>query len=101
MAKTKDVRAVVSTYEKDGEEKKRYATVGALFEGDKGMVCKLDLIPTNPAWDGTLFFNDPLEVQKEQFDEGMDMARKTLEGQPVKQAAEEMKKEVGDDDIPF
>jgi hypothetical protein len=101
MAKTKDVRAVVATYEQNGEEKKRYATVGALFEGEKGMVCKLDLIPTHPDWDGTLFFNDPYEVQKEQFDEGIQMARQTLEGQPVKQAAEEIKKELEEDDIPF
>jgi len=30
----------------------------------------------------------------------MEMARKTLQGQPVKEAAKEIK-EVGDDDIPF
>jgi len=100
MAKIKDIRAVIGTYEKDGQQKARYATVGALFEGQKGMVAKLDLLPTNPEWDGTLFFNDPYEVQKEQFDEGMEMARKTLQGQPVKEAAKEIK-EVGDDDIPF
>jgi hypothetical protein len=101
MAKTKDIRAVIGTYEQGGETKNRYATVGALFEGQKGMVAKLDLIPTNPEWDGTLFFNDPYEVKKEQFDEGMDMARKTLGGQPVKQAAQDMTAEVGEDDIPF
>jgi len=91
MAKIKDLRVVVGTYEKNGEQKNRYATVGAVFEGSKGMVAKLDLIPTNPEWDGTLFFNDPYEVKKEQFNEGIAQARNTLQTQ----------NKIADDDIPF
>jgi len=93
MAKTKEIRAVVGKYEQNGQEKNRYATVGAVFEGEKGMVAKLDLIPTNPDWDGTLFFNEPYEQQKKQFDEGMEQAKRTLENSSGM-------KEVSDD-IPF
>lgn len=93
MAKTKDIRAVVGTYQQDGQEKTRYATVGALFEGEKGMVAKLDLIPTNPEWDGRLFFNEPYEQQKKQFDQGMAQAKKVLK-------ADEDKGDINDD-IPF
>jgi len=92
MAKIKDLRAVVGTYEKNGEQKARYATVGAVFEGPKGMVAKLDLLPTNPEWDGTLFFSDPYEVQKQQFDEGINQAKKSSRPQQI---------EVKEDDIPF
>lgn len=93
MAKTKEIRAIVGKYEQGGQEKNRYATVGALFEGEKGMVAKLDLIPTNPDWDGTLFFNEPYEQQKKQFDEGMAQAKQVLNPDADK----------GDinDDIPF
>lgn len=93
MAKTKDIRAAVGTYQQDGQEKTRYATVGALFEGEKGMVAKLDLIPTNSDWDGTLFFNEPYEQQKKQFEQGMAQAKEVLKADADK----------GDinDDIPF
>lgn len=98
MAKIKDIRAVTGTYDQGGETKSRYATVGALFEGQKGMVAKLDLIPTNPEWDGTLFFNDPYEAQKEQADKGIKAARETLEAKhPKDQPTEELQ----EDDIPF
>lgn len=97
MAKIKDIRAITGTYEQNGETKSRYATVGALFEGQKGMVAKLDLIPTNPEWDGTLFFNDPYEAQKEQADKGIKAARETLESKPKQQSIEELP----EDDIPF
>jgi hypothetical protein len=98
MPKTKDIRAVTGTYEQGGKTKNRYATVGALFEGEKGMVAKIDLIPTNPDWDGTLFFNDPYDVSIEQANQGIKAAREALEAKHHKDQSTE---ELQEDDIPF
>jgi len=59
MAKLYDVRAVTGEYEKDGETKKRYTTIGAVLETKSGgMMIKLDVLPTN--WEGFAYLNEPL-----------------------------------------
>lgn len=59
MAKLYDVRAVTGEYEKDGETKKRYTTIGAVLETKNGgMMIKLDVLPTN--WEGFAYLNEPL-----------------------------------------
>jgi single-strand DNA-binding protein len=45
MAKKYDVVAIVGSYEKDGETKKRYKNVGMVNENDKG---NLSLLLTHP-----------------------------------------------------
>lgn len=59
MAKLYDVRAITGEYEKDGETKKRYTTIGAVLETKNGgMMIKLDVLPTN--WEGFAYLNEPL-----------------------------------------
>jgi hypothetical protein len=53
----KNIVATTGTYMKDGQEKKRYLTVGTLFIfDDGGMSIKLDAMPTN--FDGNLSVYD-------------------------------------------
>lgn len=43
-----------------GEEKKRYATVGTVFESEDGRLSlKLDTIPVGPSWSGYITFYVP------------------------------------------
>lgn len=58
MAKKYDIRAKIGEYEKDGETKNRYATLGAVIETKNGgLMMKLDTVPVN--WDGVAYFNEP------------------------------------------
>lgn len=61
MAKKKyDAVATVGEYQKGGETKKRYLTVGAVFENDRGQLSmKLDALPTNKEWSGWISFYEP------------------------------------------
>ena len=50
MKKIKNIVVVTGTYtNKDGQEKKRYQTIGSLFEDGENLKIKLD---TNPLVDG-------------------------------------------------
>jgi hypothetical protein len=61
MKKKYDAVATVGAYTaKDGTEKKRYLTVGAVFENDKGSLSlKLDGMPVSPDWSGWISFYEP------------------------------------------
>ena len=73
MAKLYDVRAVTGEYEKDGETKKRYTTIGAVLETKSGgMMIKLDVLPTN--WEGFAYLNEPLPPKGSQSGSGGDIA---------------------------
>ena len=53
VQKVMNIVATTGTYQKDGQEKKKYLTVGALFiYDDGGMSIKLDAVPVN--FDGSL-----------------------------------------------
>ena len=56
-----DAVATVGTYRTaGGEEKKRYANVGVVFEDDQGRLSlKLDTIPCGPGWSGFISFYEP------------------------------------------
>lgn len=58
-----DAVATIGKYtNKNGEEKKRYLTVGAVFKNDAGaMSLKLDALPTTPDWSGWISFYVPKE----------------------------------------
>ncbi len=86
--KIKDIRAAVDTYEKNGETKRAYRTIGALFKTEKGLSAKLDAIPVGTVWDGWLYFSDTEDQRKQNFNNGMAQAKQQLEA-------------VKDDDIPF
>jgi len=61
MKKKYDAVATVGKYTaKDGTEKKRYLTVGAVFEGEGGKLSlKLDGMPVSPDWSGWISFYEP------------------------------------------
>lgn len=57
-----DAVASVGTYtDRNGQEKKRYVNVGAVFESDDGkyMSLKLESIPVGPNWSGWISFFEP------------------------------------------
>ena len=57
-----DAVATVGTYKdrQTGEEKKRYANVGTVFESDDGRLSlKLDTVPVGPGWSGYIQFFEP------------------------------------------
>lgn len=61
MKKKFDAVATVGKYtDKQGNEKKRYVTVGAVFQDDQGrMSLKLDAVPCSPDWSGWISFYEP------------------------------------------
>lgn len=60
MAKLYDIRAKIGEYEKDGETKSRYSTIGAVLETKNGgMMIKIDSIPVG--WEGFAYLNEPYE----------------------------------------
>jgi len=65
MKKLFDAVATVGKY-KDGQgnEKKRYVTIGAVFQDDQGrMSMKLDATPCSPDWTGWVSFFEPQQGQ--------------------------------------
>lgn len=59
MKKLYDAVVTTGTYtDKQGAEKKRYLTVGAVFENDKGMSLKLESLPVGQ-WNGWVAFYPP------------------------------------------
>lgn len=61
MRKRFDAVATVGKYtDKQGQEKKRYMTVGTVFEDYQGrMSLKLDGVPVSPDWSGWVSFYEP------------------------------------------
>ncbi len=69
VQKVMNIVATTGVYQKDGQEKKKYLTVGALFiYDDGGMSIKLEAVPTN--FDGNLsvYERDNQQVQQPQQD---------------------------------
>jgi hypothetical protein len=54
MRKIKNIVVITGTYKnKDGEEKKRYQTIGSLFEDGDSLKIKLDTVPLmEGGWNG-------------------------------------------------
>jgi hypothetical protein len=54
MKKIKNIVVITGTYtNKDGQEKKRYQTIGSLFEDGENFKIKLDTIPlADGGWNG-------------------------------------------------
>lgn len=59
----REVRAIVRTYKKDGEDKNVYATVGTAWVSEHGSKISLQIesLPIAKDWDGRLFINKPYE----------------------------------------
>ena len=57
MSKKYDVVAITGKYMKDGAEKNRYVTIGAVIETSKGLSLKLEAVPVG--WDGWAGLYEP------------------------------------------
>lgn len=87
-----DAVATVGTYQKDGKEKKRYLTVGAVFKHDDGgMSMKLEALPVSKDWSGWLSFYEP----KAFGDSGNASTPRARESAPAASESQD------DSDIPF
>lgn len=65
MSKTYDVTAVTGKYtDRDGNEKSRYVTIGAVIETRNGPMLKLESVPVG--WDGWAYLNEPKERDGQQ-----------------------------------
>jgi hypothetical protein len=63
LKKIYDAVVITGKYMKNGEEKNRYLTVGAVFEGDKGLSMKLEALPV-AGFNGWINFYEPKGEQK-------------------------------------
>lgn len=60
-----DLRVKVRSYEKDGEIKNVYATIGTLFASPhlSNMYAQIDTLPIGKEWDGRVFVNPRADWQ--------------------------------------
>ena len=86
-----DAVATIGEYtdKQTGEKKKRYATVGSVFENDEGRLSlKLDTIPIGPGWSGFIQFYDPKPYEGgERQSDRMPPERRASHGMPPAPAA--------------
>lgn len=88
MAKTHDIVAVTGTYtDREGNEKKRYQTIGAIIDTRNGPMIKLESVPLG--WDGWAYMNEPKVKDKPHQKPGENVPAKDYESGGF------------DDDIPF
>lgn len=65
MRKKYDAVATIGEYTtKAGEKKKRYTTVGSVFEDETGRLSlKLDSVPVGQGWSGWVSFYEPTKKE--------------------------------------
>lgn len=87
MGKLYDIRAITGEYEKDGETKKRYATIGVVLETKNGgQMIKLETIPVG--WDGVAYLNEPYQkdqtmTQAQALNGGRDVVIEDIDDSPI------------------
>lgn len=91
-----ELTATVGTYQKNGEEKKRYQRCGTVFENEKGQLSvKLECIPTTPEWNGWFSCFEPRQENRNPMG-GVDRsAAEAIGEQPAPQDDD------SDSEIPF
>jgi hypothetical protein len=67
--KIKDVTVIVGTYTNaQGQEKRRYKTIGAIYQTKTGQQLKIDQFPiVEGGWNGWAYLNDPKPTEAETF----------------------------------
>ena len=89
MKKIKKLVGITGTYQKDGQTKNSYMTVGGLFQRDDGSFCvKLDALPLGE-FNGWLNAYDLEEDRQQNNQQGIAQARQAAGA------------EIQDDDVPF
>lgn len=62
MRKAYDLAAVTGEYTSNGQTKKRYQNMGAVFRRDDGSLCmKVECVPVGPGWSGWVNMFEPRE----------------------------------------
>lgn len=57
-----DAVATVGSYtDRNGQDKKRYLNVGAVFENENGLSLKIEALPLSKDWNGWIAFYPPKE----------------------------------------
>jgi len=85
----REIRAKIREYEKDGEKKNYYATIGTAWVSEHGSKIKvqLDTVPVN--WDGAFFINKPYEkkdepmTQAQALNNGKDVVLEDIDDKPI------------------
>ena len=59
LAPFADLRVKTGSYEKDGQTKNRYTTIGTLLSSPhhSNMVIRIEAMPVSKDWDGTIYVN--------------------------------------------
>jgi len=93
----RDVRAKVREYEKDGQTKSVYATIGSAEVSDHGSVIKvyLDTLPLK--FDGRLYINKPYE-KKDDYSKDIETLKNIAD---VKDELPDMNHQINIADVPF
>lgn len=101
MAKMKPYKRAVCTTgsytDHNGREKKRYVSVGTLFQyDDGGLALKLDSIPVGQGWNGFVSFYDIEDANQQGAGNGGQQSRGYDESKPREEFTADL-----DDSIPF
>ena len=83
-----ELRAITGTYEKNGETKKRYATIGNLWtdEDGKPQSIVLETVPVN--WEGKAYVSEPYQKdrplrQDEALSKAQDVVIEDIDNKPI------------------
>lgn len=62
LSKVYDLAAVTGEYTSNGQTKKHYQNMGAVFRRDDGSLCmKVESVPVGPGWNGWVNMFEPRE----------------------------------------
>lgn len=80
----REVKAIVRKYEKDGEEKNYYITVGTAWVSEHGskISIQLDAVPVSEEWNRKLYVFKPYEAKEQSGYEKAKEARANLDKEP-------------------
>jgi hypothetical protein len=87
-----DAVATIGEYTtKSGEKKKRYTTIGSVFEDDAGRLSlKLDSVPVGPEWSGWVSFYETTIAQNKTNEPEPRKRRETTVAAPPRRDEEEI-----------
>ena len=97
----REVKAIVRKYEKDGEEKNYYMTVGTAWVSEHGskISIQLDAIPVSEDWNKKLYVFKPYESKEESgYEKAKNVANSLKKDDVIEDVGDEP---ISLDDIPF
>lgn len=95
MSKKYEVTAITGKYtDRDGKEKSRYLTIGAVIETKNGPMLKLEAVPVG--WDGWAYLNEPKPREQQSAPQTTAQRQPAPRGAAVGSGFDDM-----DSDVPF